>query len=83
MILAKTKGKRVAVKLISRRSSLENELNVLNLDHENVTKIHEVIDDLEDCVQYALLVMEYVGQSSLQTILEQRASTLSDSFLLR
>ena len=61
----------MAIKIIKRRGSLQNELNASNLSHPNVTKIKNVFerDPKEDTE--ALLVMEYVGQNNLQSLIEK------------
>ena len=69
-------GQRVAIKVIKRRSSLENEKHALKLNHENVTKIKEVFDKIE-YEKTAILVLEYVGQYNMQALIEQQSSKLT------
>ena len=51
------------MKKLSRRDSLENEMHAMNLNHENVTKIREVFDDIKEDQNSAILVLEYVVSS--------------------
>jgi proto-oncogene serine/threonine-protein kinase mos len=87
VILGFWRGERVAMKKLLRRSSLENETHAMNLNHENVTKIREVFDDIKEDQNSAILVLEYVGQNSLQILIEQQPSKLTPkltkSFLLQ
>jgi len=87
VILGFWRGERVAMKKLSRRDSLENEMHAMNLNHENVTKIREVFDDIKEDQNSAILVLEYVGQNSLQILIEQQPSKLTPkltkSFLIQ
>ena len=76
-------GERVALKKLSRRTSLENETHAMNLNHENVTKIREVFDDIKEDQNSAILVLEYVGQNSLQILIEQQPSKLTPKLTKR
>lgn len=77
-------GERVAIKVIKRRSSLENELNAHKLSHENVTKIKDVIDEANDDEdKCAIVVLEYVGQFNLKALLEQKSSELTSKVVKR
>lgn len=87
VVLGTWKGQRVAVKVIprngsvsktSRRTSLDNELNAIRLDHENVVKVHGIFDHEE---KHAVILMEYVGRSSLQDIIEERPAMLTQEFV--
>ena len=75
VVLGVLHGERVAMKIIKRRNSLDNELNAQALDHENVTKIKNV-KFREDC---SILVMEYVGQNNLQTLLVKKSKNLKEN----
>ena len=75
VVLGVLHGERVAMKIIKRRNSLDNELNAQALDHENVTKIKSV-KFREDC---SILVMEYVGQNNLQTLLVKKSKNLKEN----
>ena len=72
VVLGVLRGERVAMKIIKRRNSLDNELNAQSLDHDNVTKIKDV-KCRDDC---SILVMEYVGQNNLQTLLLKKSDNL-------
>jgi hypothetical protein len=69
--------------MIKRRSSLASELNARFLDHVNVTKVKEFIDKCDDDENCAILVMEYVGQFSLQSLIEQKPNDLTTIFVKR
>ena len=56
------------MKKLSRRDSLGNETNAMNLNHENVTKIREVFDDIKEDQNSAILVLEYVGHRYFENI---------------
>ena len=71
------------MKKLSRRDSLGNETNAMNLNHENVTKIREVFDDIKEDQNSAILVLEYVGQNSLQILIEQQPSKLTPKLTKR
>lgn len=78
------------MKVMSRRASLDNEINARHLDHENVTKIKEIIDNFDQDEnssnnQQTVIIMEYVGQNNLQSLLEKNklSSTLVKSFLMQ
>ena len=74
----------MAIKVIKRRSSLENELNAHRLSHENVTKIKDVIDEANDDEdKCAIVVLEYVGQFNLKALLEQKSSELTSKVVKR
>ena len=55
----------------------------MNLNHENVTKIREVFDDIKADQNSAILVLEYVGQNSLQILIEQQPSKLTPKLTKR
>ena len=84
VVLGSWRGERVAIKVIRRRSSLENEKNALSLRHENVTKIKEIIDEQDDDEKSnAILVLEYVGQHSMQALIEQNPTKLTSKLTKR
>ncbi len=60
------------MKIICRRSSLDNERNAELLDHENITKIKAVVEEWNDLKDpKAMIIMEYVGQRTLQALIEK------------
>lgn len=72
VILGVWKKERVAMKIICRRSSLDNERNAELLDHENITKIKAVVEEWNDLKDpKAMIIMEYVGQRTLQALIEK------------
>ena len=84
VVLGSWRGERVAIKVIRRRSSIENEKNALSLRHENVTKIKEIIDEQDDDEKSnAILVLEYVGQHSMQALIEQNPTKLTSKLTKR
>ena len=84
VVLGSWRGERVAIKVIRRRPSIENEKNALLLRHENVTKIKEIIDEQDDDEKSnAILVLEYVGQHSMQALIEQNPTKLTSKLTKR
>lgn len=91
VILGSWKGQKVAVKVISRDSpnkkiskkarsnSVESELNATDLCHPNVVKIHAMFDHKE--APNTIIIMEYVGKSSLQRIMDHNQVLLTPGFM--
>ncbi|XP_059078923.1 serine/threonine-protein kinase mos-like isoform X1 [Tigriopus californicus] len=91
VILGSWKGQKVAVKVISRDSpnkkiskkarsnSVESELNATDLCHPNVVKIHAMFDHKE--APNTIIIMEYVGKSSLQRIIDHNQALLTPGFV--
>jgi serine/threonine protein kinase len=84
-------GKRVAVKVIAkgghkidlntkRAESVARELNGLHFEHNHLVQMFGVFT-AEDL--HTVIIMEYVGKSNLQTIIEKYPTTLTNQFLLR
>lgn len=90
VLLGFWKGMHVAVKVLGnesrvkcklrRRNSIESELNVMNLSHENIVKVYATFQSEEDN-DHSIVVMEYVGHSSLQNIIEEYSSLLTPTFI--
>jgi len=89
VVLGRWRGRKVAVKVMEaesggtsarRRSSLESELRLRQLDHDNIIKVHQV-HAVEK--SYAVIIMEYVGSRNLHSLLvERKDKNLGRSWLL-
>ena len=71
VVLGQWRGRKVAVKVMEkeegersarRRKSLDSELRALQMDHENIVKVHGVFAAEN---KYAVILMEYVGSRNL------------------
>ncbi len=95
VVLGEWQGKRVAVKLIShdgqkagarcRTESVVRESNAVGLSHRNIVRVHSIFcdgDNYSDAAS-ALVVMEYVGQSNLQTLLDTMPDKIDEKFMAR
>lgn len=91
IVISRLTGQKVAVKVISRDSpnkkiskkarsnSVESELNATDLCHPNVVKIHAMFDHKE--APNTIIIMEYVGKSSLQRIMDHNQVLLTPGFM--
>jgi len=89
VVLGQYKGMKVAVKVMEkeegarsmkRKKSLESELQAMQLDHENIVRVHGVHAAND---RHAVIIMEYVGSRNLHRLLvELREKTLGSSWLI-
>lgn len=96
VILGSWRGKRVAVKILNKRHSssvskdisgatkavdtVANELNAKDLVHDHVVRIYGVYPDPE---MNSVIIMEYVGKSNLQTLLDSQPHMIDSEFTQR
>ncbi len=92
-------GQRVAVKLISgeqigcdrrcRTESAASEANAVGIVHPNVVRVHGIFgreeeeEDESSSPSSCMVVMEYVGQSNLQRVLDTMPERMDKDFLHR
>ncbi|CAB4061798.1 APC [Lepeophtheirus salmonis] len=88
VVLGRLNGKRVAVKVVPRVDSTrlnrtDGEVNAKLLTHDNIVHLFGVFYDAVDCNNNIVIVMEYVGKTNLQQLINENKQILNESFIHR
>jgi serine/threonine protein kinase len=85
VILGLWQGRRVAVKVINQRKLCDGvrEANAVGLCHDNVAATRGIFETVVDGAPSVLVVMEYVGQVNLLTVIGKFPEKIDGTFVHR